>query len=63
MLPSITPRTKYRWQNRNTTNSGAITITAAVICKGQLLPPYEFLNTDSPTSNVRISVEIGRAHV
>jgi hypothetical protein len=39
MLPNITPLTKYRWQNKNTIKSGIITITAAVICKGQLVPP------------------------
>ena len=32
------------------------TITAAVICRGQFVPPYASLKIERPTSSVRISV-------
>ncbi len=44
--------------NRNTASTGTSTMTAAVICSGHLVPAYESLKTDSPTSRVRMCTEL-----
>src|SRR5581483_12275140 len=50
------PRTKKRCVKRKTSSTGRRTSIAAAICSGQLVVPNESLNSDRPTSSVRICV-------